>query len=217
MRYLAHSEPGHDHANEDCVAVRRHLHDAEALICVLADGQGGQFGGGAASRAAVAKCLELASVRSVEELLERATWREIVTEVDEAVEQQADAGFATLIGLCVTPTVICGASCGDSAAVLVSGENFAELTAKQRKNPPLGSGAAQAIPFQKNGIADSTLLLISDGVWKFVGFDRIAASAREWAGQELQELVAELRELQLEASGGKLPDDFSIIAVERAR
>ena len=130
-----------------------------ALICVLADGQGGQFGGGVASRLAVQSCLNLAAQIEVDALLQRATWRGITSQTDAIVEQEVDAGFTTLIGLCVTQTQICGASCGDSAALLIEAEAFDELTAAQRKNPPLGSGGAVPVTFQADNAPDSQLML----------------------------------------------------------
>lgn len=64
--------------------------------------------------------------------------------------------------------------------------------------------------FESKRAAGSPLLLMSDGVWKFVGFERIAQAAWLHRGAEL---FWQLRELQLAGNAGKLPDDFSIIAV----
>lgn len=212
MQYLVFSEAGHNHVNEDFVRAQSHPYNdnAGALICVLADGQGGQFGGAMAARVAVQQCFELALARSPAELLERQTWREILHRADETVEANGDAGFTTLIGLCLTESLVCGASCGDSAALLIESESFVELTVAQRKNPPVGSGAATPMTFESKRAACSPLLLMSDGVWKFVGFERIAQTAWLHRGTEL---VWQLRELQLAGNAGKLPDDFSLIAV----
>ena len=192
------------------ILIRETRYKGDALICVLADGQGGQFGGGVAAHLAVQKCLELAVACAPEELMERAKWREIIQSADATVENHPDAGFTTLIGLCVTPSRICGASCGDSAALLIEAQSFIELTARQRKNPPIGSGAATPLTFEAALLSDSPLLLMSDGVWKFVGFDRIAATSRAHQGVDL---ITQLRGLQLSGNRGKLPDDFSVIAV----
>ena len=210
MQYFVHSEAGHAHLNEDCARAQIHPHDKDALICILADGQGGQFGGGPAARVAVQKCLDLALNYAPAQLLERQIWREILRGADEAVEENNDAGFTTLIGLCVTPSRVCGASCGDSAALLVEADNYGELTIMQRKNPPTGSGRATPSAFDAERTPNAPLLMMSDGVWKFVGFERIAALANSYRDVEL---VWQLRELQLSGNGGKLPDDFSIIAV----
>ena len=209
MRHFVHSEAGHNHLNEDCARAQFHPYNAGALICVLADGQGGQFGGGVAARVAVQRCFDLALAHAPAELLERQTWREITLAADQTVESQNDAGFTTLIGLCATGSQVCGASIGDSAALQIETQ-IVELTAAQRKNPPVGSGAATPITFAAPRLANSPLLLMSDGVWKFVGFERIAQMARGHAGADL---ATKLRELQLAGNGGKLPDDFSLIAV----
>lgn len=208
MRHISHSEAGFDHINEDALAVVRHPRAHDSLICVLADGQGGQFGGGAAAQLAVRTCAKLAAEHEAAELLQNTTWREILRRVDETVEATAEAGFTTLIGLCVTPGQICGASCGDSAALLVDAENMVELSANQRKNPPLGSGRATPVAFAAPNSPDAQILSLSDGVWKFVGFEAIRAAAGSERGIDL---VLQLRQLQLEANNGKLPDDFSII------
>ena len=209
MQYISHSEAGDSHRNEDALAVERHSRAGNALVCVLADGQGGQFGGGVAARLAVETCLNLALNREVEELLRNETWREILHYVDEIVEADANAGFTALIGLFVTPSQICGASCGDSAALLID-EKMSELSENQRKNPPVGSGNATPVSFLSPRAPDSQVLLMSDGVWKFIGFEAISAAARAQRGANL---VAELRQLQLDGNNGKLPDDFSIIIV----
>ena len=209
MQHLVFSEAGHNHRNEDCTRAQFHPYKRGALIAVLADGHGGQFGGGAAARVAVQKCFELALARSPAELLERQVWREILQSADVTVEAESDAGFTTLIGLCATNAQVCGASCGDSAALLIQDEDFVELTAAQRKNPPVGSGSAMPIPFSAARLATAPLLLLSDGAWKGVGFERIARTAWLHSGADL---VMELRDLQLAGNGGKLPDDFSIIA-----
>lgn len=210
MRHLVYSEAGHNHLNEDCVRAHFRPYNAGLLVGVLADGQGGQFGGGVAARLAVQNCFNRALACSPAELLERAKWREILQHADASVEAESEAGFTTLIGLCATPIQICGASCGDSAALVIDSEDCLELTAMQRKNPPVGSGGATPITFDMERPAGAPLLLMSDGVWKFVGFDRIAATARECAGADL---ILQLREWQLAGNAGKLPDDFSLLAV----
>ena len=211
MKYIVHSEAGHEHINEDWVAVRRHPRDGEALICALADGQGGQFGGGAAARLAVQNVLDLASQREVESLWQFDVWRDIFRAVDKIIERDINAGFSTLIGLCAREAEICGASCGDGAAWLIGARAFDELTSAQRKRPPLGSGAAVPTAFRRTMPAASQLLLMSDGVWKFVGFEEILAATRESDGASL---VQRLRGLQLDGNNGKLPDDSSLILLQ---
>ena len=89
-------------------------------------------------------------------------------------------------------------------------ETSIELSENQRKNPPLGSGRASAVAFEAERAPASQLLILSDGVWKFTGFEAIVAAARQMRGLDL---VFELRGAQLDGNNGKLPDDFSIIVV----
>lgn len=58
MKLYNHTEPGSGHINEDAIAFTLHPEDASVLICALADGQGGQAGGEAASKASVSLCIE---------------------------------------------------------------------------------------------------------------------------------------------------------------
>ena len=52
LTWATFSEPGGHVHNEDSFEVMRHPMDPECLVCFLADGQGGQAGGGLASRTA---------------------------------------------------------------------------------------------------------------------------------------------------------------------
>ncbi len=207
MLHFSDTEAGYNHENEDCIVVQAHPNEPNALICVLADGQGGQIGGAAAAQTAVQKTLELAAARSVKQLLNRKTWFEIVRFVDDEVAGNENAGFTTLVAVCVFNNRVCGASCGDSTALVVERSNYAVLTEKQRKNPPIGSKAAIPVGFEDK-LKNSQLILMSDGVWRFVSYEKIAEMSRSYQGQKL---IAALKALQMEQNNGKLHDDFSII------
>jgi hypothetical protein len=121
------------------------------------------------------------------------------------------AGFTTLVGLCVYRGRVVGASCGDSAALLVSGGKARELTAGQQKNPPVGSGTAVAVPFAAAVAEPWRVLAMSDGVWKYAGWDRVA----EIAGRAPGPLV--ITELQAAArlrGSGRFQDDFTVVVLE---
>lgn len=211
MRYFIYSEPGFAHENEDVVEVRSHPADPAALLCALADGQGGQSGGGDAARTAVAEILRAASECPRRELLEEYAWYPAFSEADAAVCNDAVAGHSTLIAACVTNTMVCGVSCGDSQAYLVTRSGLSTLTEYQRKNPPFGSGEARPVAFAAKLPEGWKLLIVSDGVWRFVGGELIAHIATEHAGQAI---IDALRDAQLSRSGGRLGDDFTIILVE---
>ncbi len=55
------------------------------------------------------------------------------------------------------------------------------------------------------------LLAVSDGVWKFAGWEAIAERCRAETGEAL---ISSLRELAVANTGGRLLDDFSIILIE---
>jgi len=205
--HLVHSEPGDGHVNEDLVIVRPHPGDADVLLCCLADGQGGQAGGAAAARVAVEEGLRAAASLPALELCKEAPWYAIVGAADEAVCEDDAAGYCSLVSLCVSAHGIYGASCGDSGALLVSGGRDTLLTDGQRKNPPVGSSGARPTAFSARPAPGWVLLVVSDGVWKYVGWESIAEMAARHRGQEL---IDALRRAALEAGGGRLQDDLSV-------
>ena len=210
MQHFVYTEAGHSHRNEDTVGVCSHPDDPTVLICALADGQGGRGGGAEASRLAVTQCLEAASTYSVRDLLDTLVWSEMLTEVDAAVEAEADGGWTTLIGLCVTQDQVCGASCGDSAAQLIQGNHSILLTDFQQKEA-IGSGAAFPIAFESALPQEWKLLLMSDGVWRYIGHEAIGELSTREQGQSL---IFGLRQMQRDHNSGQLPDDFSLILVQ---
>ncbi len=211
MHYFTHSEARHNQPNEDTIAAQAHPSAAHVLLCVLADGQGGQVGGALASQSAVQTALEFARACPVAQLMDRATWAKLVSAADAVVSADPKAGFTTLISIGVVANQIVGASCGDSTALLIGKGHYTELTAKQRKNPPVGLHAALPSPFMARLRPGSMLLIMSDGVWKGVGYEAIVQLAQSTHGNEL---IHAVRRLQVTQHGGQLPDDFSMIVVQ---
>jgi serine/threonine protein phosphatase PrpC len=211
--FFVHSEAGHDHHNEDAVVVQAHPEDNTVLICALADGQGGQMGGARAAQVAVEKCVQLAASHSAKQLLEASTWYQIISGADDAVNDDPNAGYSTLVALCVADDSICGASCGDSAVLAVWESSHEMLSERQRKNPPIGSSAAFPVAFFATLQPNSKLLIVSDGVWKYVGWDAIIETCR---AHEKQDLIDALRQLSLSQNSNQLPDDFSIVLVQNS-
>lgn len=208
MRTSNYSEAGHNHANEDRIKVARHSFDAQ--FCTLADGMGGQAGGAQAATIAVQAAREMASSSSIEDLCREASWLQILSSADDAVEADASAGFTTLIAFCIGEDFICGASCGDSAILLLHNDKPILLTENQRKSPPVGSSAAQPVGFSQKLEAPWKVLAMSDGVWKFVGWDAMTENCRSFDGTNL---ILKLRELAA-GNANKLPDDFTIALFE---
>jgi hypothetical protein len=117
-----------------------------------------------------------------------------------------------LIGFAVAGGHVVGAANGDSALwVAGAGERILDLTARQAKNPPVGSGGVVPTPFAARLPPSWIVLAMSDGVWKSVGRERVAELLSKNRGQAL--LDALLAEARLPWSGG-LGDDFTAVAVE---
>lgn len=203
-----HSEPGGHPHNEDAFEIRALPPELGAYLCVIADGQGGQPGGGEAARLACRVCADTAARLEPAALLLPTTWTTILSTVDRAVADEPTAGYTTVVAFAVTGSRVCGASCGDSAAVLFQGgDPMVILTDGQQKNPPVGSGFATFVSFAANLVLPWLVLAMSDGVWKYAGWERIAKAASERRGERLITSLLKLTRLR----SGALQDDFTLI------
>lgn len=138
-------------------------------------------------------------------------WRAIGYAADRAVCDDADAGYTTLVTFAVGRTWVAGCSSGDSAALLVTGSRSVVLTENQRKNTPVGSSMAEFVAFGAELAGIWKLLAMSDGMWKYCGWDALVRACTAEQGDGL------LRVLRHEAVcrfGGQLADDFSIALFE---
>jgi hypothetical protein len=211
IRVLTFSEPGGHSVNEDAFIAQAHPWDREprCWICLLADGQGGRAGGARAAQLACQVGLEAALRLSPFSLANPSPWPDLLQQADQAVAADRAAGFTTLVGLCVTDTWVCGASCGDSAVLALCGTDPPrEVTRHQAKNPPVGSGEAPFVPFALGLAFPWRVLAMSDGVWKYAGWQRIAEAARQSWGEPL--LTALQAAARLPGSG-TFPDDFTVV------
>ena len=211
IRVQSFSEAGGHPENEDAFAVRTHPNDSGLWLAFVADGQGGRAGGGPAARLACETAVKSACDCRPKSLLEPATWKGILRTADLAVANDSTAGFTTLVGLCVSGTRIVGASSGDSAALLVNRGGKRVLTAYQAKNPPIGSGSATAVLFAAETGEDWQLLLMTDGVWKYVGWNRIYDMVRRMRGPELSNEMQGAARLP---ATGLFQDDFTLVTLD---
>jgi hypothetical protein len=207
---LHHTETGGHAHNEDAFAVGPHPNDPDCWLCALADSQGGQSGGGPAARLASRTVFESAAVWPPDQLLTADAWVSLCQVADEAVRRDPEAGLTTLVAFCVRNGVVCGASCGDSAAVAVgSGRPGVLLTEHQFKNPPVGSGGAPFVPFEAELVRPWEVLALSDGVWKYAGWEAVLAAAR----LPPEEALADLRGRVAFPGSGRVPDDFTLVVL----
>jgi hypothetical protein len=210
------SEVGGHAVNEDAFAVRQHPSAPHCWLCMLADGQGGQAGGGRAARLACDAALSSALRLSPHALAEPGAWDAVLRSADEAVRADPQAGFTTLVGFCLVGgrvAAVCGASSGDSALLVLSEDRFDAPTRHQHKNPPVGSGAAVFVPFEAALSPPWTALAMSDGVWKYVGWEKVGEAARAHRGQALIDALAALARLP---GSGQFQDDFTAVALHDA-
>lgn len=200
--------------NEDAFEIMRHPGGQPCWIGALADGQGGQSGGGEAARLACQVVIETVSSQPVSRAATAKTWCSALHRADERVYADRSSGYTTLIGFAVAGGRVIGASNGDSALWLASADGqVLDLTQRQAKNPPVGSGVAKPTPFDAKLPTSWVVLAMSDGVWNSAGRDRIAELLGQTRGQAL--LSALLAEAQLPRSGG-LGDDFTAVILEEA-
>jgi PPM family protein phosphatase len=210
---LSFSEVGGHRVNEDAFAVRPHPAGPDCWLCLLADGQGGRAGGARAAQLACETALARALKCPPQCLADGAVWASVLGQADAAVSADAEAGYTTLVGLCVVPGAVAGASCGDSAALLVCGGRARQLTAAQAKNPPVGSGAAPFVPFEARLAGPWAVLAMSDGAWKYAGWGAITQAASTLRGQALLEALQARARLP---GSGQFPDDFTLVVFEGA-
>jgi serine/threonine protein phosphatase PrpC len=156
--------------------------------------------------------MERALSYSPKQLARPSSWPSILRGVDLAVRDSAEAGFTTLVAACIAPSMVCGASSGDSAAIVLTGGNVHHrLTGNQIKNPPVGSGLAEFVPFASRLIAPWVVLLMSDGVWKYAGWGKIVSAISQINGRAMIDALQHSARLP---SSGEFRDDFTVVAVQ---
>ncbi|HEY1188885.1 MAG TPA: protein phosphatase 2C domain-containing protein [Gemmata sp.] len=203
IRAYTFSAAGGRAVNEDAFLIRE---VPGAWLVALADGQGGRAGG--------ARAAQLACRVTIDEIAggHEPDWFGALARADRAVAAAPEAGFTTLVVLRVAAGHVAGASCGDSAAVVVCGDAAPRvLTSRQFKNPPVGSGGAAFVPFSLVLAMPWKLLALTDGVWKYATWDRVWDCAARLSGVEL------LNELQTAArlsTTGEFQDDFTVVLLE---
>ena len=208
---LTFSEAGGHPDNQDVVLVRQHPARLDVTIALVADGQGGQSGGGRAAKLACQTAWELASESDPERLLDPLVWAYLLRQVDLAVERDAATGFTTLVALAVTPDRVVGVSSGDSVAIAVTVGRATEVTAGQPKNPPVGSGTAIGRMLNVPLVAPWRVALMTDGVWKFAGLDRVLAMSQKATPNDL---LAELQTTARRHGTGEYHDDFTLAVID---
>jgi serine/threonine protein phosphatase PrpC len=95
-------------------------------------------------------------------------------------------------------------------AMLIMPDHKISLTENQQKNPPIGFGAAALKTFSYPLTDPFVLLIVSDGVWKYLGVSEMIRISRASKPEQIPEVL--LQRMDAEWQTG-LPDDFSVIVV----
>lgn len=212
IRINSYSCAGERGENEDALVIQAHPQDSTCQLFAIADGQGGRCGGGTAARLACRRCVEVAADYSPALLGDPRCWSRILQAVDQTVHNETEAGFTTLVGFCIASEAICGSANGDSAVLsMVDGSEGKILTAGQPKNPPVGSGQVRCKSFSATLGGSWTILAMSDGVWKYTGWDPIFRSV---ARKESAAIIEFLRRYAALPDSGRLQDDFTLLVIQ---
>lgn len=179
------------------------------LIAAVADGAGGIGGGTPAAETAIAMASR--RPRAEFEANSAAYWFARLQEIDAHLAKAAHGGQTTLVVASISHDTVVGAAVGDSIAWLIDGLHLSNLTAGVPRKPLLGDGGASPRAFGPVRLGVSTLLLTTDGLWKYAQRSRIAAEA-SGPFQGVCDRLASLVRLP----SGALQDDVGVVIVREA-
>ncbi len=173
----------------------------DEIVVVLADGAGGTGGG-----AEAAEHLIEATRERIRE--GRSDWSDLGTLLLEADRFLAARGVGetTAVVAVVGRSGVRGASVGDSEAWLVRADGWEDLTQGQVRKPLLGSGRAIPVSFGL-AVLDGTLVVASDGLFKYARADVVCEAARRSATDAVAPALVE----RVRLPSGALPDDIAIV------
>ena len=137
-------------------------------------------------------------------------WRGLLKALDDALAAHPEAGQTTLVALCFTSQKIIGASVGSSEAWWITADGHFDLTEAQKRKPTLGSGSAEPVPFELKLSGPGTLLLASDGLFKYADPIAITEAVRSAVSADV---AADVLLALASAPAGRFYDDVALIVV----
>lgn len=102
-----------------------------------------------------------------------------------------------------------GASVGNSEAWWITAEGHFDLTEAQKRTPYLGTGAAEPVAFELKLTQPGTLVLATDGLFKYA--EPLAITVAVRAAESVEAAADAL--LTLVAPAGRFYDDLALILV----
>lgn len=178
------------------------------VVIVVADGVGGRAGGERAAQLATEYVC--AAISTLDTRNARA-WHRLAVALDRHLADDTEAGETTLVIAAVTKEPgrkgrVTGVSVGDSEAWWITADGHFDLTGGQQQKPFLGIGMVNPVPFSLPLPAVGTLLVATDGLFKYAPSERIEDVALL---PELNEGARRLADLP-RLNSGRLPDDIAI-------
>lgn len=180
---------------------------SDRTVIMVADGCGGTAMG---VDAAIFACnaLEKARTNAMPDV-----WSEWLMKLDRAMFESGSCGLAAVVVLEVRQDgTISGASVGDCEAWVFGAGAPVSLTDNQIRKPLIGGGDAMPVDFGAH-LSKRTIVIGSDGLWKYANRQRIAeAAARRPLETAASALVNCVR-----LRSGALQDDVAIVVCEVAQ
>ena len=212
IQVFSHSEAGGHAHNEDAFEVRPHPSDPDCLLWPSPTGR-------AVRPAALARPRSLAGSASKRRRAYQPAilatrpdaWEAILRQADAAVAERPGSRVYHIDRFCIRNALL---RCVQRRQRRLRRERrrpCAILTDRQCKNPPVGCGGARPVGFAVRLKRPWTVLVLSDGVWKYAGWDRIADSASRLVGEDLMGLLRTQAGLP---GSGRLQDDFTVVAIQ---
>lgn len=198
------------------------LRVGESIVLVVADGVDGTGGSTRAANLAIEYIVAGALAMPIHDWDDHNHWDGLLRGIDEWLAQDDQAGETTAVVAAVSPPtipdLIVGACAGDSSAWLIMADGYDDLTENQRLDCSqaaypgfLGSGLAMPFWFSE-GLGNSTLLLATDGLFKYADPDAICQICRE---VDLESGAQRLIDL-VRLPSGQLLDDVAVALCRRA-
>lgn len=179
---------------------------------ILADGAGGRANGGAAATRTVTLAETALRNATPRGLARSGFYETLIRALDRAERDCPDSGETTLVVVVLSARHIVGASVGDSEAWWVaSATDCRVVTENQHRKTYIGSGMTTPVAFSVPVPRAGTLLMATDGLFKYADPDSICRVVAEGGLAS----AAGLGELARGRTSGKLYDDLAVLLAGR--
>ena len=186
--------------NEDRVV---NIQRGATRLIVVADGAGGIEGGATAAQLSIAA---ITGSRMIPTLTRQPSfWENTLSMLDAYIFNASDAGECAVVIAAIVDGHLVGASVGDAGARLFTKAEDHNLTSAQHVKPLLGSAVAEAVPFGPIRF-DGTLVVGSDGLFKYATVDAIRERCTRPSADEIDRTLIELVKLP----SGDYHDDTTV-------